>query len=165
MMLFFYLLCILLPISTFTHKQSYSCSKNAPCGCSGRVTVTKIVDGERVNKRSWGWMVSLRHYSNHTHFCGGSIITNAWILTAAHCLSGRDPSEILIYAGSNNLQHPSQKRTIGEIFLHENFNLYILANDIALIRLSSPLNMNSHALAKICLPPKRGKTLRVKMRV
>ena len=158
MMLFFYLLCILLPISTVTHKQDYLCRNSAPCGCSGRVTTSKIVDGEVVKTRSWGWMVSLTRFPNHTHFCGGSIISNSWILTAAHCVYNRYPSELMVLLGSNNLQYHNQKRTVAEIFSHKGFSLNTFVNDIALIRLSSPLEMIGHGLAKICLPAKRGKT-------
>jgi secreted trypsin-like serine protease len=151
---------MLIPISTFTHKQKYLCRRNTPCGCSAqRPIFSKIVGGETAKKRSWGWLVSLTQYSNKTHFCGGSILSSSWILTAAHCVSQRDASDVMIHAGSNNLQDSSQKREVARVFSHPDFDPYSYVNDIALIRLSSPLDMNDPDLAKICLPPETGKIL------
>ncbi len=165
-MLLLYLLFLLLPISTLTHRQKYACRSTAPCGCSiERAILLKIVGGETVRKRSWGWVVSLTQYSNHTHFCGGSILSSSWILTAAHCVSNQHASDIMIHAGSTNLQYSSQKRQVAKIFSHPAFDPYTYENDIALIQLSSPLDMNDPDLAKICLPPKTGKILGVIERV
>jgi secreted trypsin-like serine protease len=119
----------------------------------------KIVGGETVTKRSWGWLVSLTQYSNKTHFCGGSILSSSWILTAAHCVSDQRTSNVMIHAGSNNLKYSRQTRKVEKIFSHPDFDPYTNVNDIALIQLSSPLNMNDPDLAKICLPPKTGKIL------
>jgi secreted trypsin-like serine protease len=159
-MLLLYLLCVLLPISTLTHKQKYSCRNNTPSGCLiKREALLGIVGGETVKKQSWGWLVSLTQYSNHTHFCGGSILSSSWILTAAHCVSERNPSDIMIHAGSNNLQYSRQRRKVAKIFSHRYFDSETNINDIALIQLSSPLDMNDPVLAKIYLPPKTGKIL------
>ncbi len=160
MMLFLYLLCVLLPISTLTHNQKYPCRSNTPGGCSIEPELPLgIVRGETVTKRSWGWVVSLTQHSNHTHFCGGSILSSLWILTAAHCVFERNPSDIMIHAGSNHLQYSRQRRKVAQIFSHLDFDPYNNVNDIALIQLSSPLDMNDPALAKIGLPTKTSKIL------
>jgi secreted trypsin-like serine protease len=159
-MLLLYLLFLLLPISTLTHKHKYSCRSNAPCGCSVEHGIlSKIVGGEIVRKRSWGWLVSLAQHSNHTHFCGGSILSSSWILTAAHCVYNRSALDVTIHAGSNTLHQSSQKREVAQIFSHPYFESETFFNDIALIQLSSPLDMNDPDLAKICLPPQTGRTI------
>ena len=161
-MQFLYLLLFLLPLSTFTQRNEYPCNSNVTCGCSlERAIVSKIIGGERVIKRSWGWMVSLRKYPDHTHFCGGSILSNSWILTAAHCVAGHKPSNIMIHVGSLYLQYSSQQRTVRRIISHPNYNSGNYVNDIALIQLSSPLDINDPNLAKICLPSKLSKILTV----
>jgi secreted trypsin-like serine protease len=121
--------------------------------------MAKIVGGETVTTRSWGWLVSLTHYSDQKHFCAGSILSSSWILTAAHCVFDRDASDIIINAGSNKLGQNTQQRRVATIIAHPFYKSDTFVNDIALIQLSSPLDMTDSAVAKICLPLKTGKTI------
>ncbi|KAF5903773.1 mast cell tryptase-like, partial [Clarias magur] len=44
---------------------------------------TKIVGGKDATPGSWPWQVSFQ--TQGSHFCGGSLINQDWILSAAHC--------------------------------------------------------------------------------
>lgn len=154
------LLFLLLALPLFTYQKQYTCQTQTPCGCSEEWKIqSKIVGGEKVKKRSWGWIVSLVHQSNQSHFCAGSILSSSWILTAAHCVADRYSFDILVNAGSNRLDQPIQQRDIEVIISHPSYDAYTYTNDIALIRLSSPLDMKNSALAKICLPTWPGKNM------
>ena len=55
--------------------------------CGRRVDQpSRVVNGDDAAPNSWPWQISL-HYKHYGHICGGSLIENDWVLTAAHCVS------------------------------------------------------------------------------
>merc|ERR1719244_766207 len=64
----------------------------------------KIVGGQEVEPHSIPYQVSLqlKSYQNW-HFCGGAIISNDYVVTAAHCCDGQDVSDIQVVAGEHDL--------------------------------------------------------------
>lgn len=130
----------------------YSCLPNATCGCSSNpVVLGKIIGGEDASTGSWGWIVSIR--LSNSHICGGSLISSSLVLTAAHCLvSIKSISTITINVGSNYLSVNRQRRSVSNIYIHQDYDTTTLINDIAIMRLSSPINMNDRTIALICLP-------------
>lgn len=129
----------------------YSCDPRAGCGCSvNPVSITRIVGGESAGFATWSWVVSI--LMNDGNLCGGSIISNSWILTAAHCVSGYAPSQITINAGSILLGSGAQRITVSQIIIHPYYAAATYENDIALLRISPLLPMNDPNIGTICLP-------------
>lgn len=103
----------------------------------------RIVGGSTANVGQFPWQVSLTN-NNNAHFCGGSIINNRWIVSAAHCTAGRVPAGVRIRVGSI-------QRTVGGILHqavairnHPNFNDKTLANDICTIQTAAIIGFNAN---------------------
>ncbi|NXU75169.1 FA9 factor, partial [Oreotrochilus melanogaster] len=115
-------------------------------------TGTRVVGGSDSMKGEVPWQVLLTN-SNGVGFCGGSIINEKWVVTAAHCLSPGD--NVTAVAGEYNTQeddHTEQRRQVVRILPHYTYNATINKhhNDIALLELDKPLTFNSY-VTPICI--------------
>ena len=135
----------------FLESTTYSCLSNSTCGCSLKpAIVTKIVGGEPADDDTWGWAVSIR--SKNNHFCGGSLISDSLVLTAAHCFTSRNSLiDLTVTAGSRSLSTAKQQRFVSRVYTHQHYDIDTYENDIAVLNLTTPFTMNP-SLSSICLP-------------
>ncbi|XP_055366192.1 elastase 2 like isoform X2 [Betta splendens] len=115
---------------------------------------SRVVGGEDVKPHSWPWQISLQYNSAGTwrHTCGGTLISDQWVLTAAHCISSR---EYRVALGKHNLAETEDKAVFmatADIIVHEDWNSFFIRNDIALIKLVSPVTVTD-IIKPACLPP------------
>ncbi|XP_073416718.1 serine protease 27-like [Dendrobates tinctorius] len=106
----------------------------------------RIVGGTNSAVDEWPWQVSL-HFNGNAN-CGGSLISDTWVLTAAHCFNTMpDPLAYTIYLGLyqlSDLQNPkAMSRTVKQIIIHPNYPSEQSSGDIALVKLESPVAFTS----------------------
>ncbi|XP_065568687.1 trypsin-1-like isoform X1 [Artemia franciscana] len=110
-----------------------------------RVSKSRIVGGYPVDKGEVPWQVSLRRkgFFGDSHFCGGTILNDDTILTAAHCTDGQTPSKITVMAGEHLLtstEGDEQVAGVESIIQHPCYNSFTFTNDISILKLNISLN-------------------------
>lgn len=134
----------------------------------------KIVNGSDATIVNNAWQVAIlnKYGSENTiwdrQFCGGSIISETWILTAAHCVIGENPKGLMVGAGATTLSTSDllwdsmgQLENVKSILIHPKYNPRTFENDIALLRISKPFKLevneisgiSINTISKVLLPP------------
>lgn len=116
----------------------------------------RIVGGEYIRIKSAPYQVSLLSIETNRAFCGGSIISSSFILTAGHCVNNLNKSDhLIIGAGSiYNDARDGVRKSVAKIFVHKKFNVSALYDfDFALLKLQTPLKL-SDKIQVIELPEK-----------
>ena len=105
-------------------------------------TSQPIVGGTTAVITDYPWQVSFQS-SSGSHFCGGSIIADQWILTAQHCTAGQSAANLRIVAGitKRSLSSSGQIRTISQIIPYPGYTTASAGKDVSLLKLSSPLDL------------------------
>ncbi|XP_046446266.1 serine proteinase stubble-like isoform X4 [Daphnia pulex] len=118
----------------------------------------KIVSGENARLGQWPWQVTLQEKTRRGYFhkCGASLLSKDWVITAAHCLSNVQPESLLVRMGGIDFASVEDKWIESRVqpVQHPQFNIHTQANDIALLKLLTPLVAYQSSTLPICLPDK-----------
>ena len=107
-----------------------------------------IVGGTPAQSGAWPWQVRLSVTTQQgTFLCGGSLISDQWVLTAAHCVEDGDgstlsPASFKVRAGSLQIDSGGVVTSVSRVVKHPAYESATMDNDIALLRLSSPLTQS-----------------------
>ncbi|XP_039474135.1 enteropeptidase [Oreochromis aureus] len=162
-------------ISETCHREevmSLACN-NQPCGVRQVTNVSReadqsehgtpgdegagrVVGGVNAEEGAWPWIVSLLWRGHHA--CGASVIGSDWLLTAAHCVYGKNVdlqswSAVLgLHAQNDQTSEAVQTRQVDRIVFNEQYNRRTKQADIAMMHLQQPINFTQW-VQPVCLPP------------
>ncbi|KAJ2162903.1 hypothetical protein GGF46_000286 [Coemansia sp. RSA 552] len=112
---------------------------------SGGSLHPRIMGGSNAKHSDYPFVVYLYNEAERT-FCGGSIVSDEWILTAAHCIKAATTDKILVYVGQAEYNLDTSKGSkVAEIHSHPAYNDQSMVNDISLLRLEKPISKSANA--------------------
>ncbi|XP_047525669.1 chymotrypsin-2-like [Pieris napi] len=95
----------------------------------------RIVGGRLAPDGACPYQISLQLTKpKNLHTCGGAIIADRWVLTAARCLDEKSPSDLVVLAGTNSKTKGGTRYKIDKILKHEKYTSNRSIHDIALLR-------------------------------
>jgi secreted trypsin-like serine protease len=154
--------CLLLSFHLFAPFAASQC---------GNVTVklsnSLIVGSNAVDSHpgEWPWLVPIFNGSLSMYKCGSSLISEWFLLTAAHCIPNGDIKNLFVLPGRYKLNDDkdpnSVKRTIAKAFIHESYNPQAKAFrshcDISVLRMNDFVRFTPY-IQPVCLPVKNSNT-------
>lgn len=151
------------PTTTTTRLPpvSYQCNRTATCGCGSTPVIStpaRIVGGEPAQEDSWPMLISLRTGDPDDHVCGGSILSDSYILTAAHCIPRsaiNGTGNLTVVAGMTHLSDTKRtQRAVDRTYVHPGYCGLAdgSRHDIAVLHLKERLPIQSNPLlTKTCI--------------
>ncbi|KAL7043123.1 hypothetical protein ACKWTF_001400 [Chironomus riparius] len=118
--------------------------------------------GTQIKRGAYPWIAALTKTENDRFFCGGTIVSKNIVITAAHCMEGKqrnhvfDPKDIFVILGAHNLEarHEPDRVTasVRAIHVHHDWNPFVVSfdADIAILELANNVNFNEF-IQPICI--------------
>ncbi|XP_033230809.1 trypsin 3A1-like isoform X2 [Belonocnema kinseyi] len=146
------LIILTLLVTTNAYRIHRNSSLNLPAGLNFSESDDRIIGGLYADIREFPYLVALIIFGKAA--CGGSIISEDWVLSAAHCLENRLIKKCLtIRSGSSTWPTGGTIHEATETILHEGYsaNQHSVHNDIGLIKVNPKFQFNEYICQAIPL--------------
>ncbi|GAB0098980.1 trypsin [Sergentomyia squamirostris] len=115
---------------------------------SAAVIDPRIVGGKEAKPHQFPHMISLQWMdkAEPTHFCGGALLNENYVLTAGHCAHALTQGTEVV-AGAHSILHSNkneQRRTVKNVYIHKDYSGDVGPHDIALIKVDKPFKLNEY---------------------
>ncbi|KAM8738162.1 plasminogen activator, urokinase a [Acanthopagrus schlegelii] len=155
-------LCDVPKCSAPTEQPPPDVDTELTCGERSERRMYKVVGGSFTPIESQPWVAAI--FKRRQRFlCGGTLISPCWVVTAAHCFSDGDDTnlqDLSVYLGKTALNETDadkeQKFTVEKLIVHKQYNDTTYNNDIALLKIKSRSGgcaAKSASARTACLPP------------
>ncbi|OUC42249.1 trypsin, partial [Trichinella nativa] len=126
-----------------------------------KMAYLRIVNGTQARPGSWPWIASLQAKFSNKHFCGATLISTRWLLTAKHCVIGADPEDLVVRLGVHDLaSNTGVVMNVSNVYYIPEHSFNPVLHDIALLKLEQDVPtpfVNNINVA--CLPDSNEKLL------
>ncbi|XP_023339711.1 trypsin alpha-3 [Eurytemora carolleeae] len=147
-------------ITEIKDRQVETTRAQLNCKCGVRNYSSRIVGGSPTGQNKYPWQIGLvRTSTGKIPYCGGSLISNQDVLTAAHCTMGTSSTGIFVMLGENDLLNDNDGQTVVRVCGKVEHPRYQSSNqdfDFSILRLCDPVTV-SKGILPVCLPEGTGR--------
>ena len=152
------------PAITMTTKPvTTTAPTSVDCKCGLAKRAIRIVGGSTTEVNEYPWQIGLSYKTNSRVFCGGTLISDQWILTAAHCTRGDAASKLKVVLGEHDTNSNTETNStiylgVAKIVEHPYYSAYTYNYDFSLVKLKSKVDFVANPnIRPVCLPTSTSK--------
>jgi len=138
--------------TTMAPPTTSSGNSSETCTCGKPYSSTRIVGGQETQVHEYPWQVGLVSKNGKTPWCGGTLISDRHVLTAAHCTAGESTKSMKVLLGEHQIDDntytivPISKITDDPLYNDNNYQY-----DFSILTLKEPVQFSA-AIAPACMP-------------
>ncbi|KAG8286682.1 hypothetical protein J6590_053632 [Homalodisca vitripennis] len=147
------------PSSQLYRPPQPQCGVRNTQGINGRIKNPVYVDGDsEFGEYPWQVAILKKDPQESVYVCGGTLIDQQHVITAAHCVKSYTNFDLRVRLGEWDVNHdvefyPYVERDVSLLQIHPEFYAGTLFNDLAILRLDQPVDFQqSPHISPACLP-------------